>query len=269
MRRWSFTLLLFALVGCRFSVDRELEPGELRGRFVLQQANGTRVPAANTLVTLPGTRVNVRTDGNGRFTIRGLPTARYTLRAAHEVSADGRSGSGLVVPNLTLSEDSGALDLGTVVLDRLAALEGAVTLNGEPVAGARVALNGVGERVTGAAGRYLFEGLYPVLSDGGAGIERFAGPTAGYLLAFPLAALAVGEIVRRPAFRDPAAAVALMIGAHLFILAAGTLWLAASLGAPDAVSRGFAPFLIGAAVKSVAVVACLMALRRLVPGLRP
>ena len=109
----------------------------------------------------------------------------------------------------------------------------------------------------------------PVLSDGGAGIERFAGPTAGYLLAFPLAALAVGEIVRRPAFRDPAAAVALMIGAHLFILAAGTLWLAASLGAPDAVSRGFAPFLIGAAVKSVAVVACLMALRRLVPGLRP
>lgn len=103
----------------------------------------------------------------------------------------------------------------------------------------------------------------PVLSDGGAGVERFTGPTAGYLLAFPLAALAVGGIVRRPAFRGPAAGVAVMVGAHLFILAAGTLWLAASLGAAEAVAVGFTPFLIGAGVKSAAVVACAALLRRL------
>lgn len=103
----------------------------------------------------------------------------------------------------------------------------------------------------------------PVLSDGGGGLERFAGPTAGYLLAFPVAALAVGEVVRRPAFRGPLAAVILMLAAHLFILAAGTLWLARSLGAPAAVAAGFTPFLIGAGVKSVAVVACAALLRRL------
>lgn len=103
----------------------------------------------------------------------------------------------------------------------------------------------------------------PVLSDGGAGLERFTGPTAGYLLAFPVAALAVGGIVRRPAFRGPFAGVAVMLAAHLFILAAGTLWLAASLGAAEAVAVGFTPFLVGAAVKSVAVVACAALLRRL------
>ena len=103
----------------------------------------------------------------------------------------------------------------------------------------------------------------PVLSDGGAGVERFTGPTAGYLFAFPLAALAVGGIVRRPAFRGPFAGVAVMLAAHLFILAAGTLWLARSLGAANAVDVGFTPFLIGAGVKSVAVVACTALLRRL------
>lgn len=103
----------------------------------------------------------------------------------------------------------------------------------------------------------------PVLSDGGSGLGRFAGPTAGYLLAFPVAALAAGEIVRRPAFRGPVAGGAVMLAAHLFILAAGTLWLAGSLGAPGAVAVGFTPFLVGAAVKSVAVVACAALLRRL------
>ena len=56
-----------------------------------------------------------------------------------------------------------------------------------------------------------------------------------------------------------------MIGAHLLILAIGAAWLATSLGASDAVAHGFTPFLIGALVKSAAVVACAAALRRLAP----
>lgn len=105
----------------------------------------------------------------------------------------------------------------------------------------------------------------PVLSDGGSGAAPFVGPTAGYLFAFPVAALLAGGIVRRPAFRKPAANLALMVGAHLFILAVGTLWLATSLGVGDAVAHGFTPFLTGAAVKSAAVVASAAALRRLPP----
>lgn len=114
---------------------------------------------------------------------------------------------------------------------------------------------------------YLAMGAFglPVLSDGGSGLARFTGPTAGYLYAFPVAALVAGEIGRRPAFRKPLAGLALMLAAHLFILAAGTLWLAANLGASDAVAAGFAPFLTGAAVKSAAVVVCAAALRRLAP----
>ena len=104
-----------------------------------------------------------------------------------------------------------------------------------------------------------------MLSDGGSGVAPFTGPTAGYLFAFPVAALLAGGIARRPAFRKPAANLALMVGAHLVILAVGTLWLATRLGVGDAVALGFTPFLTGAAVKSAAVVACVMALRRLAP----
>ena len=41
--------------------------------------------------------------------------------------------------------------------------------------------------------------------------------------------------------------------------------MATSLGVSDALTNGFTPFLIGAAVKSVAVVVCATALRRLAP----
>jgi biotin transport system substrate-specific component len=105
----------------------------------------------------------------------------------------------------------------------------------------------------------------PVLAEGGSGLGRFTGPTAGYLFAFPLAALITGQLGRRPGFRNPAAETALMVGAHLLILALGAAWLATSLGLRDALLNGFTPFLIGAAVKSVAVVVCATALRRLAP----
>nr|WP_281380674.1 biotin transporter BioY [Brevundimonas basaltis] len=103
----------------------------------------------------------------------------------------------------------------------------------------------------------------PVLAEGGSGFDRFTGPTAGYLAAFPLAALVAGELSRRPMFRSPVTETALMIGAHLLILALGAAWLARSLGPADALANGFTPFLIGAVVKSAAVVLCATALRRL------
>lgn len=46
---------------------------------------------------------------------------------------------------------------------------------------------------------YLAAGVLgaPVFSGGGAGVAKLIGPTGGYLLAFPLAALLVGYLVRR------------------------------------------------------------------------
>lgn len=106
----------------------------------------------------------------------------------------------------------------------------------------------------------------PVFSDGGSGLHAFTGPTGGYLTAFPLAAGFVGAGSERPAWRAPIAATALMIGAHLLILGLGTTWLATRIGPTEALAEGFTPFLIGAAVKSFAVVAAAAGLRRL--GLR-
>ena len=102
----------------------------------------------------------------------------------------------------------------------------------------------------------------PVLSDGAGGWQRFVGPTAGYLAAFPLAAFVTGTLTQRAVFRRPVAGVALMIGGHLLILGLGTGWLAARIGVGPALAAGFTPFLIGAGVKSAAVVACAAALRR-------
>lgn len=121
----------------------------------------------------------------------------------------------------------------------------------------------------GAASVLLYLALaalgLPVLAEGGSGLAPFAGPTAGYLLAFPVAALLAGALGRRPMFRRPAAEVGLMIAAHLLILAVGAAWLATTLGGRDALAYGVTPFLIGATVKSVAVVACATVLRRLAP----
>jgi len=120
----------------------------------------------------------------------------------------------------------------------------------------------------GAASVLLYLALgalgLPVLSEGGFGLDRFTGPTAGYLFAFPLAALIAGAAGRRP-FQSPAAEVALMIGAHLVILGLGAAWLATSIGLRAAVEVGVTPFLIGAALKSGAVVLFASVLRRLEP----
>lgn len=118
----------------------------------------------------------------------------------------------------------------------------------------------------GAVAVLLYLGLaalgLPVLSDGTGGWSRFVGPTAGYLVAFPLAAFIAGVLAQRAVFRRPVAGVALMIGAHLLILGLGSAWLATRIGPGPALAAGFTPFLIGAGVKSVAVVACAAVLRR-------
>jgi alpha-tubulin suppressor-like RCC1 family protein len=165
MTRRLIALLVFCglLGGCRFSFDRALGTGELRGQFVRLETNGQMLPAAGTKVTLMGTRLSVTTDANGRFSLHGLPLASYSLQAAYQVSADGKSGSGLVLPHVALDDNGGgSLDLGVVVLQRLAALDGVVQVDGMPVAGASVTLPGVGVQVTDSKGAYLFQGLFPV-----------------------------------------------------------------------------------------------------------
>jgi biotin transport system substrate-specific component len=103
----------------------------------------------------------------------------------------------------------------------------------------------------------------PVLSDGASGLASFAGPTAGYLLAFPLGAAVVGWASASGRLERPVEGFVLLCAAHLLILGLGTAWLATRIGPAEALAAGFTPFLIGAAVKSALVLLAERPLRRL------
>lgn len=121
----------------------------------------------------------------------------------------------------------------------------------------------------GAASVLLYLALaaagLPILSDGASGLEAFAGPTAGYLFAFPVAAGLVGALYDR--MDGAAARIALMLGAHLLILVAGAAWLATLIGARSALDDGFTPFLVGAGAKSVLAALAADPLRKLMSRL--
>ncbi len=103
-------------------------------------------------------------------------------------------------------------------------------------------------------GAYLLAGGLglAVFTGGGAGWEVLSGPTAGYLLGFPLAAAAVGALARRGWDRRPWSAAAAMVAGNVVIYAFGLAWLARF--APDVTTTlawGLWPFVPGDVVKIV------------------
>lgn len=91
----------------------------------------------------------------------------------------------------------------------------------------------------------------PVFAGGAGGIAHLLGPTAGYLVAFPIAAAATGWLVQRGwnARRMGLAFAAMLIG-NLICLTVGVAWLAIQIGFDPALAAGFAPFLPGALIKA-------------------
>lgn len=108
----------------------------------------------------------------------------------------------------------------------------------------------------GAASQIAYLGLgiagLPVFA-GGFGLAYLAGPTGGYLLAFPATAFVAGVVAQRITGRGLAGALALFIGlflASLITLGGGTAWLAITTGdAATAMAVGFLPFLAGDILK--------------------
>ncbi|MEH6698590.1 MAG: biotin transporter BioY [Brevundimonas sp.] len=97
----------------------------------------------------------------------------------------------------------------------------------------------------------------PVFAGGASGLSALTGPTAGYLVGFPLAALMVGAGSRTlspgPIWRTMLGGFALGLAGHLLILALGWAGLSLRIGATEALSAGVMPFLWGMAVKSAAL----------------
>jgi biotin transport system substrate-specific component len=100
---------------------------------------------------------------------------------------------------------------------------------------------------------YLLEGAagLPVFAHPGAGLGYFAGPTSGYLFAFPLAAGLVGLLAERGWDRRFGTSVAALAIGQVIILTLGCLWLSVHVGLSAALAQGVLPFLPGDAVKII------------------
>lgn len=94
----------------------------------------------------------------------------------------------------------------------------------------------------------------PLLAGGRGGIAVFAGPSVGYLIAFPLSALVIGLIIERelPRFRLPVALAANLLGGIgvSYLLGIPGLALRAGL-APDTAALSSLAFLPGDLLKVV------------------
>lgn len=91
----------------------------------------------------------------------------------------------------------------------------------------------------------------PVLANGAGGLAHFAGPTGGYLAAFPVMAVFVGWLAERSwNGRKPMLAFTSMLIANAFCLVAGGAWLAGFTGFEKALALGVSPFIIGGVLKS-------------------
>ena len=118
--------------------------------------------------------------------------------------------------------------------------------------GALTVLAWLGEAMLGA----------PVLANGSSGLAPFAGPTAGYLVAFPLMALMVGWLAERGWTGDNVVrSFTAHLAANIFCLALGGLYLASLIGAEKGWLLGVAPFILGGVLKSALAAAVLKGIR--------
>jgi len=113
----------------------------------------------------------------------------------------------------------------------------------------------------------------PVFAKGAAGPAVWAGETAGYLLAFPIAALIVGFVAHRVARRDPATFVVVVSVAAAIVTVAvvgtlGTLGMALKFDVSLAVAWGYAtPFFVADIVKGVLAAVVAASVLRAFPQL--
>lgn len=108
---------------------------------------------------------------------------------------------------------------------------------------------------------YLIEGALglPFFAGGGAGIARFLGPTAGYLVAFPAAAYITGAFAEHGWDRRYHTAVAAMFVGSAIILLSGWAWYSVLTNTPLNVSftLSVARFLPGDVIKIALAAAVL------------
>lgn len=117
-------------------------------------------------------------------------------------------------------------------------------------------------RGAAAAALYLLEGAtgLPVFAQGKGGVFwLIAGPTAGYLISYPLVAYVTGWLSEHGWARSPLRTIPMMVVGITMIHLGGWSWLSSviGLGPAEAFAVGTAPFLAGDLVK-IAIAAALL-----------
>ena len=121
-----------------------------------------------------------------------------------------------------------------------------------------------GWRASAALFLYLIEGAsgFPVFSPHGpGGVAQLIGPTGGYLVSYPLAALIAGLLAEKLA--RPSRVLAFSLGAvacSILVFSSGAVWLAAVTHRPLSTILAVAvlPFIPGDLLKSIAAVAAAL-----------
>ena len=98
---------------------------------------------------------------------------------------------------------------------------------------------------------YLFEGAcgLPFFSGGAGGVLWLVGPTGGYLVAFPVAALVTGVLAERTWDRKPLSMFAAMLAGSVVIFAVGLAQLSRFVPAGGLLAAGLLPFVAGDMLK--------------------
>ncbi len=133
--------------------------------------------------------------------------------------------------------------LQTLVVVLLGAVAG-------PRMGAAIVLSWLGLALMGA----------PVLAGGKTGLLAFAGPTAGYLFAFPVAAFLAGFLPKGQSLALHGVRFGGFLGLHALILAVGGGWLAMLTTPEIALASGVVPFIAGSLLKSALAAAVIAAM---------
>ena len=116
---------------------------------------------------------------------------------------------------------------------------------------------------------YLAEGAagLPVFAKGG-GLAYFAGPTAGYLVGFVVAAAITGAAADRGWAKNPFKLFGANLVGEIAILGLGAAWIALAFGAEKAFAWGVGPFIVTDIIKIALASAIIPALATLLVRLR-
>jgi biotin transport system substrate-specific component len=163
----------------------------------------------------------------------------------------------LALPRASVLSNIGLVIGASLVTALAAQLTVPVPWSPVPITGQTFAVTLSGA-VLGARRGFLAQALYlaegalglPVFAAGGAGAAVFAGPTAGYLLAFPLAASLTGALAQRGWDRRFATMLPAMLIGSVPVFALGLAQLARFIPADRLLAAGLFPFLPGDLLKS-------------------